>query len=232
MRIGAYIDGGRTSGRDDDHARCGGASLRIILIAGIAACLLSFVSIAQTTAQATRPNKALFDEACRMAADSLILHTGIGRSSTVQARCAGSEHTQFFRSVLMDAVTSAAGTVDGEGTSADTIISFFVEDVQVAFGDSFRERWLGEKKTERTVLAAVRLEMQLLSTGKILYTGTVRRSVSDTIAVDEIARVSASARHIATGDAPEATLWEKILEPAILTVSSGIAVYLFFTVRS
>ena len=65
-----------------------------------------------------------------------------------------------------------------------------------------------------------------------MFVRTVRSAVVDTVSVDQIARLSVSAQHVASGEPPRPSLWEKIVEPAILTVSSGIAIYVFFTVRS
>jgi hypothetical protein len=195
----------------------------------VASCFAISVQAAEPR---LRMNKDLFESASTMAADSLLRHCGITKASTILLRFSPGELTALFRPVLLDAVTGHSAAVFTDGTHADTIVTIGVDDVQVQYGGAFRERWFGEKLTERTATASVRIEMQQLSTGKILFAGSLRRSAADTIAVEEIARVSASTRRFAIGEAPEPSMWEKILEPAILTVSSGIAIYLFFSVRS
>jgi len=206
---------------------------RTLFIAAImAAAWYAFTPDAQADEPGTRPTKDMFNEMCRSAADSLLRQCGLAHASSVQIRFAGGERTQFFRSVLLDAVAAQSAAVYVEGAHADTIITLGIEDAQVAYGTAFRERWFGERKTERTAALAVRLEMQLRSTGKILFAGTLRHAAADTIAVEEAARAGATSRGVAVGNVPASSLWEKILEPAILTVSSGIAIYLFFTVRS
>jgi hypothetical protein len=206
---------------------------RTLLIAAVmAVAWCAFTPDAQAGEPGARPTKDMFNEVCRSAADSLLRQCGLTRASSVQIRFASGERTLFFRSVLLDAVAAQSAVVYAEGSRADTIITLGIEDAQVAYGTAFRERWFGERKTERTAALAVRLEMQQRSTGKILFAGTLRRAAADTIAVEEAARAGASSRDIAVGNVPASSLWEKILEPAILTVSSGIAIYLFFTVRS
>jgi hypothetical protein len=206
--------------------------LRTVII-GAAAAVSLFVSLpARAQSVQPRTNKDVFESICRSAADSVLRQGCSQGMSRVVVKAAAGERTQFFRPAFIDAATAFSGTVFTDGTSADTIVTFGIEDVQVSYGQSFREGWFGEKRTERTATIAVRCEMQQQSTGKLLYSGIVRRSALDTIAVDDIGRLSASTRHIAYGDLPGPSLWEKLLEPAIVTVSSGIAIYLFFTVRS
>ncbi len=195
-------------------------------------CFVVITAAAQTPEQGARPNRDMFDAACRQGADSLLRTSGALGLPTVQLRFADGERTGNFRGVLTDAVVAAAGAVYTDGTLADTIVTLGVEQVSVAYGDGFRDGWFGEKRTQRTVTVVLRLEMQLRSSGRLLSTGALRSAVADTIGVDEIARLASSSRHIATGAAPSGSVWEKILEPAIITVSSGIAIYLFFTVRS
>lgn len=204
----------------------------LLFLAVTASCFVAAASIAQTTDEGARPARDLMITACRRAADSLMHAAGIHGSPRVLVRFTAGEKTAFFRSTLIDAAASAAGTLYTDAGQADTIVTLGIDDAAVSYGDAFRERWFGEKKTVRTVAVGVRLEMQQGSTGKILYTGTITAASADTIAVDEIARLGASARHIAAGEPPASSFWEKLLEPAIVTVSSGIAIYLFFTVRS
>lgn len=180
---------------------------------------------------APRPARDLFTAACRETGKELAAGSGLSRSASVLVRFAG-DKTEFFRTPLMDALSEACGAVYVSGASADTIVTFGIEDAAIGYGPAFREGWFRERRTERSVRVRLRMEMISSSSGKVLYTRTLDGLERDTIAVDEIQETGASARHIAVGAAPEPSLWERILEPAILTVSSGIAVYLFFTVRS
>jgi len=208
------------------------ARLRGRAAAAILVCLVVVTAAAQTSDQGARPNREMFDAACRQGADSLLRLGGASCRPSVQLRFTDGERTAHFRGVLVDAVAAASGAVYTDGTLADTIVTFGVEHVTVSYGDAFRDGWFGEKRTQRTATVTVRLEVQLRSNAKLLSTGTVRSVIADTIDVDELARLAASSRHIASGEPPGGSLWEKILEPALITVSSGIAIYLFFTVRS
>jgi hypothetical protein len=179
-----------------------------------------------------RTNKELFEEACRIACSDLGTKCRLTPSSSVLVKFTGGERTEFFRSSLMDALRSACRAVYTSGTTADTLVTLGISDAGVLYGPAFREGWFRGRKTERIVRLDVRMEASSVSSGKILFAETLRRSVRDTIAVDDIADLGASARPIAVGEPPGPSLWERLLEPAILTVSTGIAVYLFFTVRS
>jgi hypothetical protein len=197
-----------------------------------ALALLFAASGASAGGPELRTNKTLFDEACRDAGRDLAAASGLTPASSVLVRFAGGERTEFFRAPLMDAIASASRTVYTSGTAADTAVTFSVENAAVAYGSAFREGFLRERMAERAVSIDVRIEAVSVSTGRVLHVETVQRTVRDTIAVDDIAEAGASTRRIAAGEGPGPSFWERILEPAILTVSSGIAVYLFFTVRS
>ncbi|HLP16169.1 MAG TPA: hypothetical protein VK470_07930 [Bacteroidota bacterium] len=209
---------------------CGRPGMRCLLAAA-AVCLLLVMSGGKAGAQ-TRQNKELLDSACHSAGISLITKSGLTASSSVMIKFSGGERTEFFRSPFIDAAAQTCRVVTTSGASVDTIATFSVEQARVSYGPAFRDGWFGERRTQRTISLDVRLELVSASRGTILFTNTIGESVADTIAVDEIAEAAASTRHIAWGEPPGPSMWERILEPAILTVSSGIAVYLFFTVRS
>ena len=146
----------------------------VMIVAAAAVCLRVAIPVmAQSVDDQPRSNKDVFERVCRHAADSLLRQGGAHRMSRALVKIAGGEQAQFFRSAFIDAAGSVSGTVFTEGTGADTIVTFGIEDVQVAYSQSFRERWFGERKTERTAIVAVRCEMQQQSTGKLLYTGSL-----------------------------------------------------------
>ena len=68
--------------------------------------------------------------------------------------------------------------------------------------------------------------------GKILSAETERRSFSDTVYVDEISNLQESSKHIAAGPMPGRSALERFIGPLIIAGAAGIAVYLFFTIRS
>jgi hypothetical protein len=68
--------------------------------------------------------------------------------------------------------------------------------------------------------------------GKILWAKSKGASLVDTVYVDDIPNLQVSSERIAKGVMPQRSAMEKFIEPFIIVGAAGVAVYLFFTIRS
>ena len=70
------------------------------------------------------------------------------------------------------------------------------------------------------------------SDGKVLRSDWDSLARTDTIAVAEIHDLERGTERLSPGVPPEPSWLEKFLEPVIIGGAAGVAVYLFFTIRS
>jgi hypothetical protein len=167
----------------------------------------------------------LASEAARDAADSaritaqglqrIVLHSG--------------SQTQFFRLALVGAVATPGQKISEETGRAELTLQ--VNGLSVEYGERFNNGIFEKALTTRSLgfhLGAMASD----SAGTIRWVGVIEKKFVDTVAVDDIGRLEQTTGHFAKGVVPERFLWERLLEPAIMIGASGIAIYLFFTIRS
>ncbi len=102
----------------------------------------------------------------------------------------------------------------------------------VFYGEVFTESFFGERKCERTVSMTMLGTVSTNADGKVLFSHSYSVSLTDTVAYSSVEQLSASAVPSAQYKMPQLSLFDSVLEPAIVTVASGIIIYLFFTIRS
>ena len=167
----------------------------------------------------------LASDAARDAADSarimahslqrIVLHSG--------------SQTQFFRLALVGAIAAPELRISEEAGRAGLTLQ--VNGVGVEYGERFNSGLFERALTTRAL--TLRLgAMASDSTGTIRWVGVIEKKFSDTVAVNDIDRLEQTTGHFARGALPERFLWERLLEPVIVIGASGIAIYLFFTIRS
>lgn len=115
--------------------------------------------------------------------------------------------------------------------SGDAGLSVQIRQLSVAYVDRFSEGLFERVRTSRTV----ELWLETIandSSGRLRWSGTIHKIASDTVDVDDIDRLEQSTVQFVRGTPPARTILERLLEPAVVIGAAGIAVYLFFTIRS
>lgn len=105
-------------------------------------------------------------------------------------------------------------------------------ELKVKYDDSFRGGFLGETKTNRTVSISLPFLIKESQTNKVVTSGTLPFSFSDTVSVSMIPMLEQEGIPCTQAPLPEESFFDKLLEPFIIIGATGIAVYLFFHVRS
>lgn len=98
----------------------------------------------------------------------------------------------------------------------------------VEYGEPFTESFFGPRRCTRTVALTVSIRGDL----PVTCPARISFSCSDTVLVSDIPMLDASAPPRTKVVLPERSWLDTVLEPAIITVASGVAIYLFFTIRS
>ncbi|MBI3192989.1 MAG: hypothetical protein HYZ34_00820 [Ignavibacteriae bacterium] len=145
------------------------------------------------------------------------------------------EERSFVRQVVVSELQRKGTQVflDSSSTNLTTHELQIVAPVlKVSYGDSFHGGFLGESKTNRTVTISFPFIIKENQTNKVLASGTLPYSYSDTVATTMIPMLEQEGIPSTHAPLPEGSIFDKLLEPFIIIGATGIAVYLFFHVRS
>ncbi len=99
-------------------------------------------------------------------------------------------------------------------------------------GDLFRESFLGETKTNRTVTVSLPFLAKDVQSNSVLQSGTLLYNYSDTVSTGMIPLLEQQGNPSTHAPIPERDFFDRMLEPLIIIGATGVAVYLFFHVRS
>ncbi len=133
---------------------------------------------------------------------------------------------------LLQGLSIAGIPVTDRSASPDLDLSFSVRDASVIHGESFSLSFFGPRLCARTIRLSVVLTAVSLQSGKNSWTKEFSETITDTVEVDRIELLSEFAPPLTAVLLPERSFFETYLEPAIVTAAAGVAVYLFFTIRS
>lgn len=112
-----------------------------------------------------------------------------------------------------------AGEADGEAR-----VSYTIEEADVAYARD-------DGRIARTVRLALRYTLTDAE-GRVLADDRCARVRSDTIARTQVAAVQTDAYPETSADLPQGGWVRRVLEPAVLTAATAVALYLFYTLRT
>jgi hypothetical protein len=114
----------------------------------------------------------------------------------------------------------------------DTLFSLALNDVVLTYGSPFSTSFLGARKVERTITVTAEISLTTKQSERILYSSVITLSSTDTVLFSAIEALHDPSLPFTSPPLPAVSFIDTILEPAIITIASAVAVYLFFTIRS
>ncbi len=102
----------------------------------------------------------------------------------------------------------------------------------VVYDGLYREGLFGTKKVRRTVSASITFESIATATSEILSSGTLSDHRVDTVEADNIRKLESPASPSTRAQLPPEEFIDRYIEPFIIIGATGVAVYLFFHIRS
>ena len=102
---------------------------------------------------------------------------------------------------------------------------------QVKYDSMYTDGFFGKKKVKRNITAEVAIQTKS-ETGKILFNNILKETSSDIVFVDDIPSLELINTKSTHGDIPEDSLLSHIVEPFIIIGATGVAVFLFFHIRT
>jgi hypothetical protein len=183
-------------------------------------------------AQAPRTNYELVQAAVHRASVELV--TGLGpvhaRGAPLAVKAVGTHAGNFLvENSLSSALTEAGIAVRTEAAAGDRILEFEVVDLGLAYPQTRRRAWLGERRVERE--ARVRLFARLVdpAAASVVWARSAEAKEEDEVAVSQLADLEDKT----PADYLKATLpprrWNKIVEPAVVTGIVVGLIVLFFS---
>lgn len=136
---------------------------------------------------------------------------------------------RFYSPFLQQGISLAGLTIQDQAESA---LTFHVREASVHYGETFTESFFGALRSVRTVRLTVIATANSPQHAEYNWTKEFSAVHTDTVLVEQIASLAEFAPVLTSYILPERSFFETFIEPAIVTVSAGVAVYLFFTIRS
>jgi len=205
---------------------------------GCLLCLLlanipAFSQLSQE-ADSVQSNATLFRSCLSKLADSLVSVSPMLKGSSVLLSIVASEE----RPLIEQAITSGLKR-NGCDVYLDSLKGMGVYllklngvELHVTYREPFHERLFGESRSQRLVSASVPYMLSEAQTAKVLKSETLKLSLADTIAVGQISQLEQKNIQSTIAPMPERSFFDRLLEPLLIIGSTGVAIFLFFHIRS
>lgn len=179
-----------------------------------------------------KSNEEIMFQLCRDAVGTFVIESKIADTAEVFLQIESGEVNRFFTHTVIESFLQRFSSLFTQHGKASVECAVSIGEVTVSYGQPFSEGFLSTRKSERLVGVKLRLTATKNPERKILWAGTTSKSFSDTVSIDEIPKLQHSSEHIAKGVIPQRSMMERLIEPFIIVTAAGVAVYLFFTIRS
>jgi hypothetical protein len=189
-------------------------------------------TVGQFCAAEKKSNADILYQVCQEAVATSISEAQIPDTSTIVLKIEDGEINRFFAQTLTQSFRQRFPSLFTRKTASGIEISVSVGGVSVVYGQSFSDGFLSARRSERRIDVGLRMTAMRFEDGKILWAKSKGASFVDTVYVDDIPDLQLSSERIAKGVMPQRSTMEKLIEPFIIVGAVGVAVYLFFTIRS
>lgn len=186
----------------------------------------------QLCAVEKKSNANILYQVCQEAVASSISDAQIPDTSTIVLKIEDGEVNRFFADHLTESFRQRFPSLFTRKTASGIEICVSVGAVSVVYGQSFSDGFLSARRSERRIDVGLRMTAMRFEDGKILWAKSKGASSVDTVYVNDIPDLQLSSERIAKGVMPQGSAMEKFIEPFIIVGAAGVAIYLFFTIRS
>lgn len=181
-----------------------------------------------------KTNLQVFQTEFASVAAELLQRSGVGLEQNLVVNVRSSDTCWLARNTILEALKKLNYSVylsspgsEGRGAAID----IGIVETNVRYGKTFRESFLGRRKTERTISTIVSASVRNVQ-NEFLFVGDVSREYKDTVKVNDVSDLENPLISCTRGEPPGADFFDELLEPIIIVGASAVVVYLFFTVRS
>ena len=177
-------------------------------------------------------NAEIMVRLCGEAAENFLAEVNIADTSAVELSTEGGEASRFFGPVLVQTFRQHFRSLYSRPGISTVQINASVGNIGVKYSEVFSDGIFSAGKSERTIALSLQLALTRVEDGKVIWAGAKSVAHKDTVIVSDIRDLEKSSEMIARGVQPERSVLERFFEPIIIAGAAGVAVYLFFTIRS
>jgi hypothetical protein len=184
--------------------------------------------------RSVKTNLEVFQTELASLATELLQKSGVGLERNLAVSVRSPDTSWVARNTIVEALKKQSYSVylsSPDSESRGAAIDIGIVETKVRYGNTFRESFLGKRKTERTISIIVSANVRSAQ-HEVLFAGAVSRAYKDTVNVSDVPELENASIHFTHGEPPGAGFFEEVLEPIIIVGASAVVVYLFFTVRS
>ncbi|TAK62760.1 MAG: hypothetical protein EPO24_04695 [Bacteroidetes bacterium] len=179
-------------------------------------------------------NADLFRNGIMSLVDSTIKVSSVHAGASLVTTVSFSEEQPLIEQALVSSLSRNGMVVHSDSLKANPEFSFKVTgaELNVTYSETFRETFFGETKTRRTVSVTLPIVVTEMSAGTVLFGETLKWTVSDTVSTAQISMLEHEQVPSTRAPLPERGFFDRLAEPLIIIGATGVAIYLFFHVRS
>jgi hypothetical protein len=181
---------------------------------------------------AAKSNADVMSDLCRQAVERFCADVIIPDTTVVSLNIESGEANRFFTPTLVQAFRRHFASLYTRRSVSTIEISASIGKVSVLYGEAFSDGLFSGRKCMRTIDLEVQVAATKNDDGKVLWAGTTKASHADTVYVSDIRELQKSSQWLSNGVLPAPSALERFIEPIIIGGAAGVAVYLFFTIRS
>ncbi len=181
-----------------------------------------------------KTNLEIFQSLVRNTAYSFLSESRVAAGDSLTFKIGGGNDSMLIQTAFVQVLQEKGLTIF---LSSKTIPLKYSLDVganrlDVHYDDMYREGFLGSKKIRRTVSTTLMCQLMRTTTQEVIVSRSYSQELSDTVSVDDIADLERGISSYRQGEVPSEDFLDRALEPLIIIGATGIAVFLFFHVRS
>jgi hypothetical protein len=137
---------------------------------------------------------------------------------------------KYFHQAIVNSLLQHSIRVYDEKIEMDTTLEINIKETSIRFGETFSESIFGPKLVERTVSFSVDATLQ--ASGRFYSLPVLAATSVDTVEYSATQHSQSTSIPLTSYIEPSVSWFDSIFEPVVVTVAAGVAVYLFFSIRS
>jgi len=183
----------------------------------------------------SKTNLSLIQHLVGTIAKQVIDRIPITKTDSISVRFDRTDEEWIAQDTFLGALSTRSGRVYSNASGeerANILVEVSGLDMKVRYDDMFRDGFMGTKKVRRTVGTSLSCRITSPRTAEVLLSHSFNEHYADTVFVDDVGALELSSVKATHAELPSEMFLDRILEPFVIIGATGVAVYLFFHIRS
>ncbi|GEM_PF-6325745 len=212
--------------------------MKNLLLHQVLAFLLSWSVIPYCSAQQEEEqvptNVEIFRKGISVLTDSILGKVSPMPGSTIITEVTTSEGKEVIEQAIVSQLRARGfqASLDSSDSHASSRLQTMSVELKTHYGETFDRSVVGEGKTCRTISVVLPYIFRRTDSGGNLESETLTYRYADTISTAMIPAIEQQEFHPSVAPPPDTDVFTRVLESLLLIGAAGIAIFLFFHVRS